>query len=179
MHRRRGRRKRKEAKVELNLAAMLDMAFQLLTFFILTFRPAPVEGQLALHLPPPVALTKVSADAPVSNSDEGSGSFTDLETLNIFITADDRGDVDLLKVGMHPIVKGALNKVSLNRLDQHLKTIFDTQMIPFDRIQLAADGRLRYEELMKIVDVCTRQKLPDGKLLTRVSFIELNPGAAP
>jgi hypothetical protein len=32
---------------------------------------------------------------------------------------------------------------------------------------------------MKIVDVCTKQKLPDGKLLTRVSFIELNPGANP
>jgi biopolymer transport protein ExbD len=80
---------------------------------------------------------------------------------------------------MHPIIKGALNKVSLNRLDQHLKTIFDTQAIPFDRIQLACDGRLRYEELMKIVDTCTRQKLPNGQLLTRVSFIELNKGGTP
>src|SRR5579885_3128870 len=133
--------KAKSDKVELNLAAMLDMAFQLLTFFILTFRPAPVEGQLALHLPPPVALTKIDSNAQKSNSDEGSGNYTDLETLNIFITADERGDVDLVKVGMHPIIKGALNKVSLNRLDQHLKTIFDTQSIPFDRIQLACDGR--------------------------------------
>ena len=51
-------RRRKSATVDLNLAAMLDMAFQLLTFFILTFRPAPVEGQLGLHLPPPVATAK-------------------------------------------------------------------------------------------------------------------------
>ncbi len=36
-------------EVELNLAAMLDMAFQLLTFFVLTFKPAPVEGQIALQ----------------------------------------------------------------------------------------------------------------------------------
>ena len=34
---------------------MLDMAFQLLTFFILTFRPAPIEGQISLRLPPPAA----------------------------------------------------------------------------------------------------------------------------
>ena len=32
---------------------MLDMAFQLLTFFILTFRTVPVEGQINLRLPPP------------------------------------------------------------------------------------------------------------------------------
>ena len=29
--------------VELNVTAMLDMAFQLLAFFILTFRPGPLE----------------------------------------------------------------------------------------------------------------------------------------
>ena len=44
--RRHKRRKRNQGDVELNLAAMLDMAFQLLTFFILTFRPSPVEGQV-------------------------------------------------------------------------------------------------------------------------------------
>ena len=32
---------------------MLDMAFQLLTFFILTYRPPPTEGQIYLRLPPP------------------------------------------------------------------------------------------------------------------------------
>ncbi len=40
------------------MASMLDMAFQLLTFFILTFRPAPIEGQISLRLPPPIPVTK-------------------------------------------------------------------------------------------------------------------------
>ena len=53
---RRHHRRRSKKGVELNLAAMLDMAFQLLTFFILTFRPAPIEGHLALNLPPPIPL---------------------------------------------------------------------------------------------------------------------------
>ena len=51
---RRRRRHYSQEEVELNLAAMLDMAFQLLTFFILTFKPNPVEGQINLNLPPPV-----------------------------------------------------------------------------------------------------------------------------
>ncbi len=38
------KKKRKQGEVELNMASMLDMAFQLLTFFILTFRPPPAEG---------------------------------------------------------------------------------------------------------------------------------------
>lgn len=164
-------RKKKDAKVDLNLAAMLDMAFQLLTFFILTFRPAPVEGQLSLNMPKAVAMTKVTSDTAQSDG-EGGLPLTDLDTLNLFITSNDRGDVDLVKVGMNPIIKGSLNKVSLNRLHQHLEGLFD-QKVPFDRIQLAVDGRLRYEELMKIIDVCTKQVLPDGKPLQRVSFIEM------
>jgi biopolymer transport protein ExbD len=45
--RRRHRKHRDQGSVEMNLAAMLDMAFQLLTFFILTIRPAPMEGHSA------------------------------------------------------------------------------------------------------------------------------------
>ncbi len=55
--------------MELNLAAMLDMAFQLLTFFILTFRPAPVEGQILLRMPPPQPVTALR-DAAQAGSDE-------------------------------------------------------------------------------------------------------------
>ena len=57
------RRKKRQTQdeVELNLAAMLDMAFQLLAFFVLTFRPSPVEGQLALNMPPPAPITNLSA----------------------------------------------------------------------------------------------------------------------
>ena len=50
-------RRRSEEDVELNVTAMLDMAFQLLAFFVLTFRPPPGEAQIYLKLPPaqPVA----------------------------------------------------------------------------------------------------------------------------
>ena len=53
MIRRSRRRKKKHAEgdVQLNMAAMLDMAFQLLAFFILTFKASPIEAQIALRLP--------------------------------------------------------------------------------------------------------------------------------
>lgn len=36
---------------DLPITPMLDMSFQLMAFFLLTFRPMPVEAQLALALP--------------------------------------------------------------------------------------------------------------------------------
>ncbi len=38
---------------DLPITPMLDMSFQLLAFFIMTFKPAPTEGQIAMSLPPP------------------------------------------------------------------------------------------------------------------------------
>ena len=36
---------------DLPITPMLDMSFQLMAFFIFTFRPAPTEGQIAMSLP--------------------------------------------------------------------------------------------------------------------------------
>ena len=36
---------------DLPITPMLDMSFQLMAFFIITFRPMPTEGQMALALP--------------------------------------------------------------------------------------------------------------------------------
>jgi biopolymer transport protein ExbD len=36
---------------DLPITPMLDMCFQLMAFFIFTFRPAPTEGQIAMSLP--------------------------------------------------------------------------------------------------------------------------------
>ncbi|MCE9568203.1 MAG: biopolymer transporter ExbD [Planctomycetes bacterium] len=39
-------------EADLPITPMLDMSFQLLSFFIMTFHPSPTEGQIALALPP-------------------------------------------------------------------------------------------------------------------------------
>lgn len=172
---RRRRRRRDQGSVELNLAAMLDMAFQLLTFFILTFRPAPIEGQLALNMPPPVAQTKIDMS---KNSADGIGDVLAMETLHLHVVANDRGDVSELKVESNSVIDGRLDEANLQRLDRKLQSLFAVQQTPFDRIQIAVDGRLRYGELMKIIDVCHRQHLPDGTTMQKISFTEVESNAA-
>jgi biopolymer transport protein ExbD len=171
--RRSRKRKHAEESVELNLAAMLDMAFQLLTFFILTFKPAPIEGQLALNLPPPVSVTDVKKEQKFNENQSGMENVLSLETLHLSVTSDDLGDVSDVKVEQNTVVQGGFDEARSQRLDSKLQSIFKDQRIPFDRIQIAVDGRLRYGELMKIIDVCHRQKLPDGTAMQKISFTEV------
>ena len=48
--------------VEVPITPMLDMAFQLLTFFILTYHPMPVEGQFVMNLLPAQPATQMEAE---------------------------------------------------------------------------------------------------------------------
>ena len=174
-HRRR-RRARNQGSVEMNLAAMLDMAFQLLTFFILTFRPAPIEGQLALNLPPPVPQTNVESPQEFG---QGTTDVLAMQTLHLHVVANDRGDVSEIKIEANSVIEGHLDETKIMRLDKHLQSQFALQHIPYDRVQIAVDGRLRYGELMRIIDLCHKQHLPDGSLMQRISFTEVNQGPDP
>jgi biopolymer transport protein ExbD len=169
--RRNSRRHRKPSNVDLNLAAMLDMAFQLLAFFILTFRPAPIEGQLTMHLPPPIPVTNVKSDKSPPPAGDNGGDLAGLEKLDLYIHANSLGEVSQIKVGMRPVVQGRLDSKGFAALKHHLNEIFEIQAIPFERIQLIVDDRLRYEELMKVIDLCSQQVLPNGEKMQRISFV--------
>src|SRR5277367_3608019 len=73
--------------VELNMAAMLDMAFQLLTFFILTFKPAPVESQIRLRMPLPAPMQGGTASAGANENNKDL--VKDFSTLPIYLFSDE------------------------------------------------------------------------------------------
>ena len=168
---RRQRRKRDQGSVELNVTAMLDMAFQLLAFFIMTFRPAPIEGQLALNLPPPVPQTNVKSEDKIG---DGISDAVVLEPLHLHVSSNEQGDVKEVRIESTSVVQGRLDESNIQRLDGQLQSRFNVRQVPFDRIQIAIDGRLRYGELMKIIDVCHRQHLPDGSAMQKISFSEVD-----
>lgn len=167
----RKRKQRGPGTVELNMAAMLDMAFQLLAFFILTFRPSPVEGHLQLQMPPPTPVTQTETEKIKPSSDSG-GIPPDLQTLNIFLESDAAGQLVGVKTGLRTIIQGPFTPAAADVLGEQLKSLLSSGTTSFDKVQLHVDSQLRYEELMKIVDLCTIQTLPDGTQLSKVSFVE-------
>ena len=166
----RNRRRRGAESVELNLAAMLDMAFQLLTFFILTFRPAPLEGQINLRLPP--AQVAVAVGPPSLPPDVNPpvtprvDPLADLATLDVEVLAAKGGAIGSLRVGGRSVD-------DVSRLDRQLGRYLADPALPFRRVMVHVGSGLRYDALMSIVDVCSRQKLAGGDRLTALSFVEV------
>lgn len=169
---RRRRRRNPPGDVELNLAAMLDMAFQLLTFFILTFKPAPIEGQVLLRLPPPQPITNINQGEKAGKDDKNTNPLEGLTTLVVSAVANPDGSLKQMAVA-GGVVGG------LTALERTLEDAFRDPASAFDQVILEVDSRLHYGQLMQIIDVCTKQKLATGEPLTKLSFVESGPGAAP
>jgi biopolymer transport protein ExbD len=169
----RHRRKRpKTEDVSLNLAAMLDMAFQLLAFFILTFKPNPVEGQINLNLPPAMQSNAPGGQKPRVDPPPGDEVDARTLTITITITAADNGQVASVTVGLQKLFDGPLDDGRLRQLNRRLQEIFAIQEA-FDQVVLRVGKQLNYGDLMKVVDVCTKQKMSGGILLNKISFVEL------
>ncbi len=64
----------------------------------------------------------------------------------------------------------------IRALESRLRVILDDKDNPFKQVILQVGSRIRYDELMRVIDVCTRQKLPTGEQLTKLSFVELPEG---
>ncbi len=153
-------------EVELNLAAMLDMAFQILVFFVLTFRPAPVEGQVELRMPPP--------QARGGEGDAAAGAGTDplknLTTLPIVLIATSDGYLGQIRVAERP----AVIDPQLAMFHAQLKKLFGDPATPFDQVVIQVGSTMRYDELMRVLDVCSRQRLPGGQRLSKLSIVPDN-----
>lgn len=163
--RRRKRAKRPQQEVQLNLAAMLDMAFQLLAFFILTFRPAPIEGYIALRMPPAQPLTKPGQTA--TQPMETPLPTTSLPSVMVTVTSQPDGEIGAIRIEEGQPV------ASLSAFEQQLSSLLSVPDASFEQLVLQVGSRLRYENLMRVLDVCSRIKFASGEHLTKLSIVEL------
>lgn len=170
MLRRSRRRKRKhaEAEVQLNMAAMLDMAFQLLAFFILTFRASPIEAQIALRLPDSPQATK-STNVQIDSSPPDI--MDDLNfPLPIELHSQPSGELDKIVIGSR-IMKSNDPSETMQLYRQEMVSLFEKPT--FDSVVIRVGKELHYEPLMQVVDLCTRQKAKDGSPMTKISIVPL------
>jgi len=161
---RRKQKKRSTDEVHLNMAAMLDMAFQLLAFFILTFRASPIEAQIELRLPD-------SPQAVASSSVQMNSSPEELEDLNsplpIEMHSLPTGELEKIVIGSR-VLKSEVPAEVIQLYRQEMQALFATPI--FDSIVIRVGKELHYEPLMQVVDLCTKQKTSDGSPMTKVSI---------
>ena len=145
--RRRARRGAPAEEVQFPVTPMLDMAFQLLAFFILTFQSPTSETRLDLYLPTvPAALPGASTGQ--ARVTPPRRSELDLENdLRIRAEADDLGDLKSLRLGDSPVPDV---EALADRLRRYQSVLNGRPL----RVRLSADDRLRYEVAARIIGAC-------------------------
>jgi biopolymer transport protein ExbD len=174
MIRRSKRRKRSSDGVELNVTAMLDMAFQLLAFFILTWKPDIIEDTVAMRLPKAEPLKSKENPAP-AKVDPNSTPTIQLESLTVSIDSTPEGKIkSILLDNAEP----ARDLVDLGaKMQRKLTAAGAKGENGIEQVILEIAPRLEVQELMRIFDVCLSRTLSDGKRLTKISPVLAKPGA--
>ena len=133
--------------VPFPVTPMLDMAFQLLAFFILTFQAPSAESRLDLYLPAaPIALP--SRPGGQADASKRVRPDLDLETdILVRARADDLGELEVLKLGEAELTgPEALGE----RLKRYAALLEGKPL----RVLLQADDRLRYEVAARLIGTC-------------------------
>jgi biopolymer transport protein ExbD len=171
MDRRRGVSERKKIQKseepQIPITPMLDMAFQLLTFFVLTYRPAPSEGQIIMNLLPAQPSTAITAPAPSEKPSEALPAT--LRTLPTVLKAGAGGRLEQILVGDTPLA------TDTKALETELDKYFSDPDLPFEQTMLKVDPRLRYSELMRVMNAFMNA-FSHAKKPPSISFDELVPG---
>jgi biopolymer transport protein ExbD len=152
---------------EIPITPMLDMAFQLLTFFVLTYRPAPSEGQIIMNLLPAQPATAIKAEAPSEKPSDALPA--SLRTLPTILKAGAGGRLEQIMVGETPLA------TDTKALEAELDKYFSDPDLPFEQTMLKVDPRLRYSELMRVMN-SFMTAFVHAKKPPNISFDEWVPG---
>lgn len=144
------KRKNHDEPVEpdLPITPMLDMSFQLMAFFIFTFRPAPTEGQIAMSLPKEEGGTATAASMFDDKSEKPVTYIVRVEPApngtiaSMSILEKDAADTKPMSVGADPA-----------NLQKELKKRFDELKGKPGKLTLEIDDGLIQEYVVRLLDV--------------------------
>ncbi len=159
-------KKSKQQEVAIPVTPMLDMAFQLLTFFILTYRPMPSEGQFGMNLLPASPAIKMDAAAPPDTNTQNNDVPASLRTMTTQLYANPDGSLGKVMIEENELQ-------GMEQLKAKLKEFLDPAKGDlFEQALIQADPQLKYEELMKVIDIFSSLKI------NKISFAELEAGVS-
>lgn len=150
-------------EVELPITPMLDMAFQLLAFFIFTYNPSDLEGHMDLSLP---AAGEAKAK-DMQQVDPKSTPDTELElpseiTVTLKGKLADPTEIDKVLVqhraGETMLWSSDDNLKGIDPLDA-LSAFLQRERVGLTNqndIKIQADGRIRYRLIMAVMDRCAK-----------------------
>ena len=132
---------RADIKVESQLTPMIDIVFQLLIFFILTFKVVAVEGQFNIKMPQ-TAQAAAETDAPPP-----------IPPLTVRLDGDGDGELKQIVLGTR-ILGTDLGALEFELGEAHGIGI---------GVEIDADPKLKFAYLVEALNICQRLNITDIK----------------
>ncbi len=146
------------AEVDVPIVPMLDMAFQMLTFFVITYHPSALEGQFAVELA--AAESRANPTSTIKPPDPSPSITKTKPLVTVIAKADYNGNLDNMVVQVRGAATEAFRdakKPMLRALEKRLKEIKETEAktaLPEELNQAVLKGspNLKWEDSMAVLD---------------------------
>jgi biopolymer transport protein ExbD len=149
-------------KVEQQMTPMIDIVFQLLIFFVLSFKIVAPEGDFNIKMP-------VAAQATPSIEDPTL-------PINVRLEADADGELVSIKMNDRPV--GSFDELRLQVIGIVGGDAGPGSSAENTECEIDADYQLRYDNVMKAIDAVSGYK-EGGKLVKLIQKIRFSPPKKP
>jgi biopolymer transport protein ExbD len=154
-------------EIKINMTAMIDIVFQLLVFFIMTFKVVAMEGDFNIKMP----LASESADS----LDE---ELPDLITVRL--EAGENGNISSIIVDDSETLREATMFPDLtNIVEERLAADGDPEQASETEVEFDIAYNLKYSYTVKAIEAVSGKVLPDGAvktLIKKVKFKDVGNG---
>ena len=155
-------------EIKINMTAMIDIVFQLLVFFIMTFKVVAMEGDFNIKMP----LASESADS----LDE---ELPDLITVRL--DAGENGNISSITVDDSEILREATMFSDLTSIvEERLAAEGDPERTSETEVEFDIAYNLKYSYTVQAIAAVSGKVLPDGEgiktLIKKVKFKDVGNG---
>lgn len=150
------------SKVEIPMAPMIDIVFQLLIFFMLNLRISSPEGNFNVNMPIG-APSAPQEDKPI------------VPDIKVKLQADANGNLIQLRLGDNPLGN---DDRAFQRLNSEILKLIGrpgAAMAKDVEVEIDADYDLRYEYIIKAVSNCTGRLDSRGNVVRYVEKVKFAP----
>ena len=146
-------------KVEMQMTPMIDIVFQLLTFFVMSFKIAVQEGDFNVKMP--LAAAGQSENIP------------DLPPIKLRLTANDNGQLSGIRMGERPLLNfKELNTAIMETVGTNTGP---NSMAAQAEVEIDADYDLRYENVVAAITAMSGSVDKDGHVVKMIEKLKFTP----
>ena len=149
-------------KIPIDMTPMIDIVFQLLTFFCMTLRVSAMEGDFSIKMP----LAAPRAGLPDPNQ---------LPPIKVRMRADAAGN--LVELALNDRAFTGADR--FKQLHNHIAGIVgEGSLAASAEVELDCDFNLKYEYVIEAITAVSGSTTPDGQLVKLVEKIKFAPPRA-